>query len=173
MDTTDTLWSFSAVNVQYKLRESALHYWQLASDLLTEAKLRSEYYVIYHYTKINKSKLEVRTQGKKLFNFKAIVASSVSTGQIWVNGWKKARVGKQSDGKSQAKEDKAGVGLYPIVWTVSPPHHHLRTPDCYCSHRHQDAIDRQDILFTTQSSRGWVWGLGSCRRQRSSPGQLQ
>lgn len=94
--------------------------------------------------------------------------------------WRKGKVGKQSDGKSQARETKR-VDLFillcepctPSPFSFSLSHTHLKTPSCYCGHRHQDAIDRQDILFTTQSSRGWVWGLGSCRRQRSSPGQLQ
>jgi len=98
---------------------------------------------------------------------------------------RKEKVGKQSDGKSQARETKR-VDPFILLCEPCPPppeppspfsfslsHTHLKTPGCYCGHRHQDAIDRQDILFTTQSSRGWVWGLGSCRRQRSTPGQLQ
>lgn len=75
---------------------------------------------------------------------------------------KKGKVDKQSDGKSQARETKRVDPFILLCESRAPPspfsfslsHTHLKTPSCYCSHRHQDALDREDILFTTQSSRG-------------------
>lgn len=67
--------------------------------------------------------------------------------------------------EKSSKRDKERGGSFIPLCDPCPPlrfslsHTHLKTPGCHCGHRHQDAIDRQDILFTTQRRTGVSLGL--------------